>query len=212
MFNEKKVILIKLALFFVLLVMWAIFTYILGDEAYYFYALALVFLPMFALYFYRLKQNKSIEKLNKVFKFFAWIFIIITARILIGEFIWGYPYSLDWWSIGEFCYFILPLIVYIIVLFLMVKADILLVPKEDRKKWQKETVIAITAIVLTLALASLIWFGAELEVNKSIGWGLDDSFINDMRDLAFKKIIVFSGLIFTSAFLLLYSLKKQTKE
>ncbi|MBP9802381.1 hypothetical protein KBC40_02220 [Patescibacteria group bacterium] len=213
MFKQKKAILIKLLL---LLLMWSV-PILGGYEDLIIVLMLLIFAPILVLFFYRLNKNVSIEKLNKVFRFFVWFFILFYLFGLGHFFITEYPYDMTWWTMEDTLGYIVSPILNLIILSIMLKVNTFFIPREKSRliasiKNNKETAVAIVAIILALALALTLWFGSEWGLNRFIAWSngeVSDIFINDTRNFAIKKIVVSCGLIFTSAFLLIYSFKKK---
>ena len=106
MSKQKKAIAIKLLL---LLLIWSV-PILGGYDDLSIILMLLILLPILILFFYRLNKNASIEKLNKVFRFFVWFFIAFYLFGLGSFLISEYPYDMPWWAMEDTLGLISPIV------------------------------------------------------------------------------------------------------
>jgi hypothetical protein len=210
------------------IVLWVIgMSFGLNDvlELYGFLMLASL-LPIIAIRFYRHKRKKEIGSLHKTFNFFVWFYIILTVMLLLTYFIDDYPYHLEWWSIEDLLYIVVPLTIMIAILFILRKINSSLMPINQKKenflvvfvKNNKEISLAMLAIILVLVVSITILVNTQNTIDQLYDWGLSDVISGEQLDIyiqnlytnMYKKITTFGSFIFASAFLLLYSFKKNS--
>jgi hypothetical protein len=177
-------------------------------------------MPIIILHAYRHKRKKEIGLLNKIFCFFTSLYIVISIIWLLSAVIGDYLFYLSWMSFGDFLYYFIPLAGMVVTLFILKKINISFMSEKEHKlipliKRNKEVTIAVSAIVLIFIISLFIWFTTDYKIDQEVelfldtDLFLDDNYIQSIYNTAYKKIITFAGFIFTSAFLLLYSLKKR---
>ena len=178
-------------------------------------------MPIVILYAYRQKRKKEIGYLNKVFCFFTSIYIVLSIFWVLSTIIGEYLFYLSWMGLSDFLYYFTPLAAMVIILFILKKINKSLMPEKNKQENQlipvikinKEVTIAIIAIALVFIIAITIFINTQNRVDQLFDWGpLDgslDEYIQNLYTNMYKQILIFGGFIFTSAFLLIYSLKKK---
>ncbi|MBU1164776.1 hypothetical protein KKA15_04415 [Patescibacteria group bacterium] len=179
-----------------------------------------IFLPITAIYFMRRKTSKA---MGRIFRGTAYVLLFIFLILGFSSFLFEAQilfYLMTTFGFDEYItidftvsliYFLLAVIIYLTArVNKSLDEKFILFPLHEDKKLR----LVVTAILLVLSTSLYIWFNAIRWVNHIDYFreGYENTemvytAMRDVYDIAFKKIVLTGGFIFTSTFLLLKVMK-----
>lgn len=119
MSKQKQAILIAVGLIFVF---WLLPIFAQEDDPV-LILLSLILLPILAVSFHRVSHNVSIEKINKVFRFFVWFFILLYLAGTVSFFVSEYPYGMPWLTMEDALLFMFSPVLVLVSFAVMIKTN-----------------------------------------------------------------------------------------